>query len=58
MAYMLQPTSISLSYAYLVSMLMSLRGPIWHTAVLTLYIQLDMYHIVSIVYLEHLVCLH
>ena len=32
MAYMLQPTSISLSYAYLVSMLMSLHGPIWHIA--------------------------
>ena len=36
MAYM-QPTPISLSYAYLVSMLMSLHGPIWNTAVLTLY---------------------
>ena len=64
MAYMLQPTSIiSLFYAYLVSMLMSLHGPIWHTAVLTLYsctnlIQLEMYHIVSIANLEHLVCLH
>ena len=33
MAYM-QP---SLSYAYLVSMLMSLHGPIWHTTVLTLH---------------------
>ena len=33
MAYM-QPTPISLSYAYLVFMLMSLHGPILHTAVL------------------------
>ena len=55
MAYMLQPTSISLSYAYLVSMLI---GPIWHTAVLTLYRYRHAYHIASIVYLEHLVCLY